>query len=217
MSVQESIRILLVDDHEIVREGLKKVLAVDPQIVVVGEAETASEAVARAQTDRPDVVLMDIRLPDGDGIQACRDILATCPGVRVIFLTSFADDETVLAAVLAGAHGFCVKRMDVESLVQAIKRVAAGESILDPVATQRMLDWVRGGGGVQPAVERQALSPQEERIVTLVAKGKTNKEIAQELNLSPNTVKNYLSNAFQKLQVTRRAQAVALFHKSPYR
>lgn len=211
MNASNPIRILLVDDHEVVRVGLKKVLEADPQMVVAGEAATAGEAVARAQADRPDVVLMDIRLPDGDGIQACRDILATCPGVRVLFLTSFADDETVLAAVLAGAHGFCVKRMDVESLVQSIKRVAAGESVMDTIATQRMLNWVRGGGA-QPA-EQQALSPQEQRIVALVAAGKTNKEIAQELQLSPNTVKNYLSNAFQKLQITRRAQAVALFHK----
>jgi len=211
MNASNPIRILLVDDHEVVRVGLKKVLEADPQMVVAGEAAAAGEAVTRAQADRPDVVLMDIRLPDGDGIQACRDILATCPGVRVLFLTSFADDETVLAAVLAGAHGFCVKQMDVENLVQSIKRVAAGESILDSVATKRMLNWVRGGGA-QPA-EQQALSPQEQRIVALVAEGKTNKEIAQELSLSPNTVKNYLSNAFQKLQITRRAQAVALFRK----
>jgi DNA-binding NarL/FixJ family response regulator len=213
MSVAQSIRLLLVDDHEVVRVGLKKVLEADPQIVVAGEAATAEEAVAHAQADRPDVVLMDIRLPDGDGIQACRDILAACPDIRVLFLTAFADDETMLAAVLAGAHGFCVKRMDIESLVQSIKRVAAGESVLDRVATQRMLDWVRGGG--VPPAGQQALSPQEQRIVALVAEGKTNKEIAQELQLSPNTVKNYLSNAFQKLQITRRAQAVALFHKSP--
>jgi two-component system response regulator DevR len=213
MSAAQPIRLLLVDDHEVVRVGLKKVLEADLQIVVVGEAATAGEAVTRAQADRPDVVLMDIRLPDGDGIQACRDILAACPGVRVLFLTAFADDETVLAAVLAGAHGFCVKRMDIESLVQSIKRVAAGESVLDRVATQRMLDWVKGGG--VPPAGQQSLSPQEQRIVALVAEGKTNKEIAQELQLSPNTVKNYLSNAFQKLQITRRAQAVALFHKSP--
>jgi len=213
MSAAQPIRLLLVDDHEVVRVGLKKVLETDPQIVVAGEAATAGEALAHAQADRPDVVLMDIRLPDGDGIQACRDILAACPGVRVLFLTAFADDETMLAAVLAGAHGFCVKRMDIESLVQSIKRVAAGESVLDTVATQRMLDWVRGGG--VPPAGQQTLSPQEQRIVALVAEGKTNKEIAQELQLSPNTVKNYLSNAFQKLQITRRAQAVALFHKSP--
>lgn len=215
MSAMTPIRLLLVDDHEVVRVGLKKVLEADPQMVVAGEAATAGEAVARAQADRPDVVLMDIRLPDGDGIEACRDILATCPNVRVLFLTSFADDETVLGAVLAGAHGFCVKRMDVESLVQSIRRVAAGESVLDPVATQRMLDWVRSGG--TPPAGQQTLSPQEQRIVALVAEGKTNKEIAQELGLSPNTVKNYLSNAFQKLQITRRGQAVALFHKPPSR
>jgi DNA-binding NarL/FixJ family response regulator len=211
MSAKQPIRILLVDDHEVVRVGLNKVLEAGPEMVVAGEAATAGEAVTRALADRPDVVLMDIRLPDGDGIQACRDILETCPGVRVLFLTAFADDETMLGAVLAGAHGFCVKQMDVESLVQSIKRVAAGESILAPAATQRMLDWVRGGG--VPPAGQQTLSPQEQRIVALVAEGKTNKEIAQELQLSPNTVKNYLSNAFQKLQVTRRAQAVALFHK----
>ncbi len=211
MTATDPIRILLVDDHEVVRVGLRKVLEADPQMVVVGEAETAGEAVARAQADHPGVVLMDIRMPDGSGIQACREILASCPGVRVLFLTSFADDETVLAAVLAGAHGFCVKRMDVESLIQSIKRVAAGESVLDSAATRRMLDWVRHGAAA-PA-EQQTLSPQEQRIIALVASGKTNKEIAQEMGLSLNTVKNYLSNAFQKLQITRRTQAVALFHK----
>ena len=215
MTATDPIRLLLVDDHEVVRVGLRKVLEADPQMVVVGEAETAGEAVARAQADRPGVVLMDIRLPDGSGIEACREILATCPGVRVLFLTSFADDETVLAAVLAGAHGFCVKRMDVESLIQSIKRVAAGESILDPAATRRMLDWVRNGAAVPP--ERQVLSSQEQRIIALVAEGKTNKEIAQVMGLSLNTVKNYLSNAYQKLQITRRTQAVALFHKPPHK
>lgn len=211
MNAPQPIRILLVDDHAVVRVGLRKVLEADGKMIVIGEAETAAEAVARAQADRPDVVLLDIRLPDSSGIEACREILATCPGVRVLFLTSFADDETVLAAVLAGAHGFCVKRMDVESLVQSIKRVAAGESILDPVATQRMLEWVRSGG--TPPADQQTLSPQEQRIIALVAEGKTNKEIAQDMGLSANTVKNYLSNAFQKLQITRRTQAVALFRK----
>lgn len=211
MNAPQPIRILLVDDHAVVRVGLRKVLEADGKMIVIGEAETAAEAVARAQADRPDVVLLDIRLPDSSGIEACREILATCPGVRVLFLTSFADDETVLAAVLAGAHGFCVKRMDVESLVQSIKRVAAGESVLDPVATQRMLEWVRSGG--TPPADQQTLSPQEQRIIALVAEGKTNKEIAQDMGLSANTVKNYLSNAFQKLQITRRTQAVALFRK----
>ena len=213
MSSPDPIRVLLVDDHVIVREGLKMVLGRDARIRIVGEAGTAQQAVSEACRANPDVVLMDIRLPDGDGVQACSEILEQCPQTRVLFLTSYADDDTVLAAILAGAHGYFIKEIGVETLAESIKRVAAGESILDPAATQRVLAWVKTHGGASPDASRQALSPQEQRIVALVADGKTNKEIAAELGLSPKTVKNYLSNIYQKLQITRRAQAAALFAK----
>ena len=213
MSSPDPIRVLLVDDHVIVREGLKMVLGRDSRIRIVGEAGTAQQAVSEARRVNPDVVLMDVRLPAGDGVQACSDILEQCPQTRVLFLTSYADDDTVLAAILAGAHGYLIKEIGVETLAESIKRVAAGESILDPAATQRVLAWVKTHGGASPDASREALSPQEQRIVALVAAGKTNKEIAAELGLSPKTVKNYLSNIYQKLQITRRAQAAALFAK----
>ncbi|MGH7209638.1 MAG: response regulator [Nitrospiraceae bacterium] len=213
MSSPDPIRVLLVDDHVIVREGLKMVLGRDTRIRIVGEAGTAQQAVSEARRINPDVVLMDIRLPDGTGVQACSDILDQCPQARVLFLTSYVDDDTVLAAILAGAHGYLVKEIGVEILAESIKRVAAGESILDPAATQRVLAWVKTHGSASPDPSREALSPQEQRIVALVAEGKTNKEIAAELGLSPKTVKNYLSNSYQKLQITRRAQAAALFAK----
>ena len=213
MTTGKSIGVLLVDDHAVVREGLKMVLARDPQIKVVGEAGTADAAVAETKRLKPDVILMDIRLPGTDGVQACSDILEQWPQMRVLFLTSFADDDTVLAAVLAGAHGYLIKEIGVETLVDSIKRVAAGESILDPAATKRVLSWVKTQSAMPSDPGREPLSPQEQRVVALVAEGKTNKEIAGDMGLSPKTVKNYLSNIYQKLQITRRAQAAAIFAK----
>jgi DNA-binding NarL/FixJ family response regulator len=207
------IGVLLVDDHAVVREGLKLVLGRDPKIRVVGEAGTAEAALAESKRLQPDVILMDIRLPGGDGIQACSDILEQRPQTRVLFLTSFADDDTVLAAVLAGAHGYLIKEIGVETLTDSIKRVAAGESILDPAATKRVLSWVKTQGTTPADAGREPLSPQEQRVVALVAEGKTNKEIAADMGLSPKTVKNYLSNIYQKLQISRRAQAAVLFAK----
>ena len=213
MTTGKPIAVLLVDDHAVVREGLKLVLARDPQIKVVGEAGTADAAIAETKRLKPDVILMDIRLPGEDGVQACSDILEQWPQTRVLFLTSFADDDTVLAAVLAGAHGYLIKEIGVDTLVDSIKRVAAGESILDPAATKRVLSWVKTRSTAPPDPGREPLSPQEQRVVALVAEGKTNKEIAADMGLSPKTVKNYLSNIYQKLQITRRAQAAALFAK----
>ena len=206
------IRVLLVDDHEIVRLGLRSVLDQHPGITVVGESVSVADAVGRAGKLNPDVILMDVRLPDGSGMDACRDILADHPNTRVLFLTSYADDDSVLAAVLAGARGYVLKELDSASLLRAIHAVAEGRSILDPAVTDRALRWLRGfaTGQDQPS---EKLSAQEERVLALVAEGKTNKEIASELNLSDKTVKNYLASVFQKLRITRRAQAAAFFVK----
>lgn len=208
----KTIRVLLVDDHEIVRVGLRSVLGQNHGIVVVGESASVAEAVALAGKLRPDVILMDIRLPDGSGVDACREILAAHPGIQVIFLTSYADDDSVLAAVVAGARGYVLKEIDSTSLVRAIHGVVEGQSILDPAVTDRALRWLRGFA-TDKDLPSGKLSAQEERVLALVAEGKTNKEIASALNLSDKTVKNYLATMFQKLRITRRAQAAAFFVK----
>lgn len=209
----QAIRILLVDDHEVIRVGLRTVLGQTQGIAVVGEAGTMAEAVQQAQRVKPDVILMDVRLPDGSGVDACREILGALPGTRVIFLTSYADDDSVLAAVLAGAHGYVLKEIDSPALLEAIRSVAKGQSILDSHVTERALRWLRGLHDLPATSGTDQLSTQEERVVALVAEGKTNKEIAAALGLSDKTVKNYLANVFQKLRITRRAQAAAFFVK----
>jgi two-component system, NarL family, response regulator DevR len=207
------IRVLLVDDHEVIRVGLRTVFGQTQGIVVVGEASTMEEAVQQAQRLKPDVILMDVRLPDGSGIDACREILGVLPETRIIFLTSFADDDSVLAAVLAGAHGYVLKEIDSPALLEAIRSVAKGQSILDSHVTEQALRWLRGLHDLPATSGTDQLSTQEERVVALVAEGKTNKEIAAALGLSDKTVKNYLANVFQKLRITRRAQAAAFFVK----
>ncbi len=207
------IRVLLVDDHEVIRVGLRTVLGQAQGIAVVGEAGTMAEAVEQAQRLKPDVILMDVRLPDGSGIDACREILGALPGTRIIFLTSYADDDSVLAAVLAGAHGYVLKEIDSPALLEAIRSVAKGQSILDSHVTEQALRWLRGLHDLPATSGTDQLSTQEERVVALVAEGKTNKEIAAALGLSDKTVKNYLANVFQKLRITRRAQAAAFFVK----
>jgi two-component system response regulator DevR len=203
------IRLLLVDDHEIVRVGLRSVLARCAQIKILGEAGTVAEAVEKAIHLRPDVVLMDVRLPDGSGVEACREIRSSCPDVRVLYLTSFADDAAVLAAVFGGADGYLVKEIMGDDLIGVIQKIARGQSYLDPTVTGKVLEKMRSMSN--PTEEQGGLSPQERRVLALVADGRTNKEIASELALSSKTVKNYLSNIFTKLQVRRRAQAVAMY------
>lgn len=209
----QAIRVLLVDDHEVIRVGLRTVFSQTQGVAVIGEAGTMAEAVQQAQRLKPDVILMDVRLPDGSGIDACREILGALPGTRVIFLTSYADDDSVLAAVLAGAHGYVLKEIDSPALLEAIRSVAKGQSILDSHVTERALRWLRGLHDLPATSGMDQLSSQEERVVALVAEGKTNKEIAVALGLSDKTVKNYLANVFQKLRITRRAQAAAFFVK----
>jgi DNA-binding NarL/FixJ family response regulator len=207
------IRLLLVDDHEVVRVGLRTVLHNNHGITVVGEAGTKTAAVRAVTRLRPDIVLMDVRLPDGSGSDACRTILARHSTTRIIFLTSYADDDSVLAAVLAGAHGYVLKDIDSSLLIRSIRTVFNGQSILNPTLTQRALNWINAWPEQKGPMRGQSLSPQEERVLALVAEGLTNKEIATTMALSDKTVKNYLANMFQKLHISRRAQAAALFAK----
>lgn len=214
MNPPHPIRILVVEDSALVRHGLKTVLATagDPPLQIVGEAGTNAEAIAACARLKPDVVLLDIRLPDGSGFTACREMLQHHPALRVLVLTSHSNDSFVYEAVNAGAHGYLMKEIDPAGLVQAVRDVAAGRSILAPDVTDRVLHLLRGGGeGSRPGDDLSVLSPQERRVLALVARGLTNKQVGQELNLSENTVKNYLINVFEKLQVKRRAQAAALY------
>lgn len=205
-----TIRMMLVDDSEVVRVGLAAVLAQDPELEIVGQASTSSEAVELAEKLQPDLVLLDVRIPEEGGIEAGRQILESLPSTRVLFLSAFADDELVRAAIVIGAHGYLLKEIDAKSLLSSIKRVAGGESILDPGLRSGVLDWVMRSVSTPETPERPSLTPQEQRIVALVAEGKTNKEIAAAMELSPKTVKNYLHNVFEKLGIQRRSQAAAL-------
>lgn len=209
----EPVRLMMVDDHEVLRLGLRTLFSEAGGFQVVGEAGTMAQAIADTLRLKPHVVLMDVRLPDGTGIEACRAIRAARPETRVLFLTSFADDDAVLATILAGAHGFLLKDVGSDDLLKAVRSVAAGRSILDPAVTQRVLARVQAQSSLARAGEHQPedLSPQEERVLALVAEGKTNKEVAAALDLSDKTVEHYLSSVFQKLQVTRRAQAAAYY------
>ena len=203
----------MVDDHEVVRVGLRTVLHNHYGITVVGEAGTKSAAVRAAKRLLPDIVLMDVRLPDGSGVEACRDILASHPTTRIIFLTSYADDDSVLASVLAGAQGYVLKNIDSSLLIRSVRVVAKGQSILNPALTQRAVNWIKAWPAQARLVRGQSLSPQEERVLALVAEGLTNKEVAATMQLSDKTVKNYLANIFQKLHISRRAQAATFFVK----
>ena len=208
---------MLVDDHEVVRLGLRALFGQTGEIDVVAEAGNVADAVKRAAQHRPDVVLMDLRLPDGTGVDACREILAANPATRVLFLTSHSDEEAVLSTILAGAAGYLLKEAGSQMLVSAIELVHGGQSILDPGVTKLVLNRVStltGRAAATKASAKDALSPQERRILALVVEGRTNKEIAKALGLSDKTVKNYLSNAFQKLHVGRRSHAAALYERS---
>lgn len=210
-SDSQPIRLLLVDDHEVLRIGLRTLFTEAGGFQVVGEAGTMAAAVTEASRLNPKVVLMDVRLPDGSGIDACRTIRTAHPDTRVLFLTSFADDDAVLSTILAGADGFLLKEVSGDELIDAVKTVSSGRSILDPSITQRVLAKVRSLSTSASTEKPEPLSAQEERVLALVAEGKTNKEIAASLNLSDKTVGHYLENIFQKLHVTRRAQAAVYY------
>ena len=205
------VRVLIVDDHEVVRVGLRTVLSRQDGISVVGEVATATDAVAESCRLQPDVVLMDVRLPGGSGVDACRIIRDSCPATRVLFLTSYQDDEGVLAAIVGGASGYLLKQVNAEGLLRAIHAVAQGQSVLDPAITQPLLTRMRLQKEEVLEPKQTALSTQQQRVLALVAEGKTNKEIGSALELSDKTVKNYIRFIFQKLKVTRRAQAAACF------
>jgi two-component system response regulator DevR len=206
------IRLALVDDSELVRLGLRTLLEDAPGLCLVGEAGTAAAALELCARERPDVVLLDIRLPDGTGLDVCRQLRKRLPDTRVIFLTSAGDGQTVDTAIRAGAHGYLLKEVNGSGLVEAVRAVAAGRSVLDPAITARVLQSARGEEPITPGrLALDTLSAQERRVLALVSQGRTNKEAAVELGLSEKTVKNYLSVAFSKLHVTRRAEAAAIF------
>jgi len=201
------LRVLLVDDHEVVRSGVRALLQATDDIIVTAEAGTVREAVDEADRARPDVVVMDVRLADGSGIEATREIRAKHPKTAVIMLTSFADDEALFASIMAGAAGYVLKQVKGGELVRAIRTVGRGESMLDPAVTSAVLDRLRKGKHLMADEKLARLSPQEERILNGIADGKTNREIGEELNLAEKTVKNYVSSILSKLEVARRAEA----------
>lgn len=205
----QPIRVMLVDDHEVVRQGIRALLKAAGGIEVAGEAGGVKESIEVAESTRPDVVVMDVRLIDGSGIEATREIRAARPQTQVIMLTSFADDEALFASIMAGASGYVLKQVKGDELVRSIRTVAAGGSLLDPAVTGAVLDRLRKGKHLMKDERLARLSPQEERILTLVADGKTNKEIGEKLHLAEKTVKNYVSSILSKLEVARRAEAAA--------
>jgi len=210
-SIMKPIRVLIVDDQEVLRVGLQAMLSRQDNISVVGEAATVTDAVVESCRLQPDVVLMDVRLSGGSGVDACRAIRESCPATRVLFLTSDQDDAAVLDAVIGGGAGYLLKQVNTEGLLRAIHAVAKGQSILDPAITQPLLTHMRLQNEKASEPRQMPLSAQQQCVLALVAEGKTNKEIGLSLELSDKTVKNYVRFIFQKLKVTRRAQAAAFF------
>ena len=199
------ISVFLVDDHELVRAGLRSLVGSTDDIVVVGEAGTAAQALAGIPAAHPDVAILDVRRPDGSGVEVCREIRSSAPEIACLMLTSYADDEALFAAIMAGAAGYVLKQIGGTELLDNIRRVGAGQSILDAALTQRVLDQLREGPKEDPRLA--SLTPQERRILELIAEGQTNRQIAAELYLAEKTVKNYVSNLLSKLGMERRTQA----------
>ncbi|MQA02440.1 MAG: response regulator [Streptosporangiales bacterium] len=202
------IRVFLLDDHEVVRQGVRAVLQEEPDIEVVGEAGTIAQAFARVPALRPDVAVLDVRLPDGSGVEACRDLRAEVPGLSCLMLTSFADDDAFVQAVLAGASGYLLKEVRGVSIVTAVRTVAAGQSLLDPAVTAKLLDRLRADAAKKDPLA--GLSGQERQVLELIGEGLTNREIGNKVFLAEKTVKNYISNIFVKLGIQRRTQAAIL-------
>jgi DNA-binding NarL/FixJ family response regulator len=202
------IRVFLLDDHEVVRRGIADLLTQEGDIEIVGESGSAIEAVHRIPALRPDVAVLDARLPDGNGIDVCRDVRAVDPSIQGLILTSYEDDEALFSAIMAGAAGYVLKQIRGTDLVDAVRRVGAGQSMLDPAVTARVLDRIRSG--VEQPNELKSLTDQERRILEYIAQGLTNHEIAQKMFLADKTVKNYVSSVLAKLGLERRTQAAVL-------
>ncbi|MBG6108239.1 response regulator transcription factor [Frigoribacterium sp. CG_9.8] len=202
------IRVFLVDDHEIVRRGIAELLGAEPDIEVIGEASTAAQARSRIAATRPDVVLLDVRLPDGSGIDVCRDVRSQNPLVKCLIFTAYDDDDALSAAVIAGASGYVLKDIRGSGLVDSLRRVAAGHSLLDPVLTRKVIERIHTRNDTDPRLG--SLTARETQILTLIAAGLTNREIGTELTLAEKTVKNYVSGLLAKLGLHRRTQAAIL-------
>jgi DNA-binding NarL/FixJ family response regulator len=200
-----TLKVFLLDDHEVVRAGLRTLLEATDDIVVVGEGSTVEEALARIPSTKPNVAILDVRLPDGTGVQVCRDIRSSHPEIACIMLTSYADDDALLASVMAGAAGYLLKRVGKVNLVDAVRRAGAGKSLHDPVLAERVLDRLREGPTMDPRIA--SLTPQERRILDLIAQGQTNRQIADSMYLAEKTIKNYMSNLLAKLGMESRTQA----------
>jgi DNA-binding NarL/FixJ family response regulator len=211
MSEDRPVRVLICDDHEVVREGLRTLFSKQPGLSVVGEAATVKEAIQAAARSKPDVVIMDVRLPDGNGIEACRAIREARPETGVIMLTSYADDEALFSSILAGAAGYLLKDAKSQAVLDAVAAVAQGRSLLDPSVTGAVLERVRKGTAEDPALA--SLTDQERKVLEHVAQGKTNREIGEAMFLSEKTVKNYVSRILDKLGLARRAEAAAYMAK----
>ena len=206
-STPKLIKVFLLDDHEVVRRGVRDMLESEGDIEVIGEAGTASSALARIPALRPDVAVLDVRLPDGDGVTVCREIRSKMPQVACLVLTSFADDDALMDAVMAGAAGYVLKQIRGTDLVGAVRTIASGQSMLDPRAASQLMERLRGGSGKQDPLE--GLTPQERRILELIGDGLTNRQIGEKMFLAEKTVKNYISALFAKLGMERRTQAAA--------
>jgi DNA-binding NarL/FixJ family response regulator len=200
-----SIRVFLLDDHEIVRRGLRELFEAEDDLEIVGEAGSAEEAIGRIPATNPDVAVLDVRLPDGSGVEVCRELRSARPELACIMLTSFADDEALFEAIMAGAAGYVLKQIRGDQLLDAVRRVAAGQSLLDPSVTARVLDRLRRGSEEDERL--RGLSEQEHRILALLVDGKTNRQIAEEMFLAEKTVKNYVSNLLGKMGMSRRTEA----------
>ncbi|MFG3034035.1 response regulator [Streptomyces sp. NPDC048253] len=208
MREEGKITVFLLDDHEVVRRGVREMLSVESDIEVVGEAGTAADALVRIPATRPDVAVLDVRLPDGSGVEVCREIRSRDDSVKCLMLTSYADDEALFDAIMAGASGYVLKAIRGQELLTAVREVAAGKSLLDPVATARVLQRLREGA--PKADDRLAhLTDQERRILDLIGEGLTNRQIGTELHLAEKTIKNYVSSLLSKLGMQRRSQAAA--------
>jgi two-component system, NarL family, response regulator DevR len=204
-----AVRVFLVDDHEVVRRGLKDLLDAEDDIEVVGDAATAGMALAGIAASSPDVAVLDVRLPDGNGVEVCREVRARDPRIACLMLTSFGDDEALFDAIMAGAAGYLLKDIRGNDLIDAVRHVAAGESLLDPSVTGKVLDRLRKGNEEDPRLT--SLSDQERKILVLIAEGLTNRQIAERMHLAEKTVKNYVSNLLAKLGMHRRTEAAVFY------